>query len=113
MSTIFKKIIEKQIPAQIIHEDDLCLGFKDVNPQAPTHILLIPKKEIPSMKEVTQDDKNLLGHMMVTASEIAAKLGISEKGYRIVLNTGAYGGQTVFHLHMHILGGRSLSWPPG
>jgi histidine triad (HIT) family protein len=113
MSTIFKKIIDKEIPAKIVYEDDLCLAFKDVNPQAPTHIILIPKKEIRSLAEVTAKDKELLGHMLVKCSELARELEVSEKGYRVVINTGAWGGQTVFHLHMHLLSGRALTWPPG
>ncbi len=111
--TIFKKIIDKEIAAKIVYEDELCLAFYDVSPQAPTHILMIPKKEIRSMAEVTADDKNLLGHMMFKCSEIAAKLGVAEKGYRLVVNTNSWGGQSVFHLHIHLLSGRALSWPPG
>jgi histidine triad (HIT) family protein len=111
--TIFKKIIQREIPATVVYEDDICLAFRDIHPQAPTHILLIPKKEIPSMAEVRSDDKDILGHLMVKAAEIAIKEGLDEDGYRIVVNTRAYGGQTVHHLHLHILGGRPLSWPPG
>lgn len=111
--TVFKKIIDKEIPAKIVHEDQLCLAFHDMQPQAPIHVLLIPKKQIRSMAEVTAEDASTLGHMMVTASEIAAKLGLAKNGYRIVANTNADGGQSVFHLHFHILGGRTLTWPPG
>jgi len=111
--TIFKKIIQREIPATIVYEDDLCLAFRDIHPQAPTHILLIPKKEIPSMSEIRAEDQEILGHLMLKASEIAAKEGLDEDGYRIVVNTRAFGGQTVNHLHLHILGGRPLSWPPG
>jgi histidine triad (HIT) family protein len=111
--TIFKKIIAKEIPAKIIYEDDLCLAFHDVQPQAPVHVLLIPKKEIRSMAEVTPQDTGTLGHMMVKASEIAEKLGLSKSGYRIVANTNEHGGQSVYHLHFHILGGRPMAWPPG
>ncbi len=111
--TIFKKIINKEIPATIIHEDELCLAFKDVQPQAPIHILIIPKKEIVSMAELTTDDKALMGHMLVTASEIAKKQGIAEDGYRLVINTNRDGGQSVYHLHMHLLAGRQMGWPPG
>lgn len=111
--TIFKKIIDKEIPARIVYEDDMCLAFHDVSPQAPTHVLLIPKKQIRSMAEVQPEDKELLGHMMVKAAEIAAQLGVAEKGYRLVVNTNSWGGQTVFHLHIHLLAGRSLQWPPG
>jgi histidine triad (HIT) family protein len=113
MSTIFKKIIDKEIPAKVIYEDDLCLAFHDVSPQAPTHVLMIPKKEIRSMAEVTAADKELLGHMFLKCSQVAAQLGVAEKGYRLVVNTNSWGGQTVFHLHIHLLAGRSLSWPPG
>ncbi len=112
--TIFTKIINKEIPAAIVYEDDLCLAFRDIQPQAPTHVLLIPKKPIVSMAEVRGDeDKMILGHLMITASEIAKSLGLSEDGYRLVVNTNSNGGQTVFHLHIHILGGRALHWPPG
>lgn len=111
--TIFKKIIDKEIPAKIIYEDDLCLAFRDIQAQAPTHILLIPKKEIRSMAEVTPVDQNLLGHMMLKASEIASKEGLAKSGYRLVVNTNDDGGQSVHHLHIHLLGGRAMQWPPG
>ena len=111
--TIFKKIIDKEIPAKVVHEDDLCLAFHDVNPQAPTHILVIPKKQIRSMAEVTLEDKALLGHLFFTCSELATKLGVSAKGFRLVVNTNSWGGQTVDHLHIHLLAGRALKWPPG
>lgn len=112
-TTIFGKIIAKEIPAKIVHEDEHCLAFHDVQPQAPVHVLLIPKKAIRSMAEVTAEDAAVLGHIMVTASKIANDLGLSEKGYRIVANTNGDGGQSVYHLHFHILGGRPMSWPPG
>lgn len=111
--TIFKKIIAREIPAKIVFEDETCLAFHDVNPQAPTHILVIPKKEIRSMAMVAPEDAGLLGHLMLKASEIAASEGIAEDGYRLVVNTNAMAGQTVPHLHIHILGGRALGWPPG
>jgi histidine triad (HIT) family protein len=111
--TIFKKILAKEIPAKIVYEDDLCLAFHDAQPQAPVHVLLIPKREIRSMAEVTWQDAGTLGHMMVKASEIAEKLGLSKSGYRIVANTNDHGGQSVYHLHFHILGGREMAWPPG
>ena len=111
--TIFGKIIRKEIPADIIYEDDLCVAFRDIHPQAPTHILLVPKKEITSLAEVKPDDGPLLGHLLLKASELAAKLGLADDGYRVVFNTKAFGGQTVFHLHVHLLGGRPLAWPPG
>jgi histidine triad (HIT) family protein len=113
MSTIFKKIIDKEIPADIVYEDDLCLAFRDIDPKAPTHILIIPKKEIPSMAEASQDDEGLLGHLLVTASRIAKDQGISDSGYRLVANTNNQGGQEVYHLHIHLLGGRQMIWPPG
>lgn len=110
--TIFKRIIDKEIPAKIIHEDDLCLAFHDVNPQAPTHVLVIPKKEIPSLVELSADDQKLLGHLLLVAQKLAAELGLTN-GYRVVINCGPDGGQSVDHLHVHLLGGRQLKWPPG
>lgn len=112
--TIFKKIIDKEIPAKVVFEDDLCLAFHDISPQAPTHILLIPKKEIRSMNDIDKgSDKDILGHLMVKAHEIAQDQKIGDEGYRLVVNTNKNGGQTVDHLHIHILGGRALNWPPG
>ena len=110
--TIFKKIIDREIPADIVYEDELCLAFRDINPQAPTHILLIPKKEISSLAEATSDDHPLLGHLLVKAAEVARSQGLEENGYRVVTNVGSDGGQAVYHLHLHILGGRALTWPP-
>lgn len=111
--TIFKKIIERQIPAKIVYEDDVCLAFRDVNPQAPTHILLIPKKEIVSLGELQDADQAALGHLLLKVSTIAKQEGLAQDGYRVVINTGPAAGQTVFHLHLHILGGRPMQWPPG
>ncbi len=111
--TIFKKIIDKEIPAKVVYEDDLCLAFYDINPQAPTHVLIIPKKEIRSMADITPEDVPLLGHLMLKASDIAKQLGIAENGFRLVANTNSWGGQEVDHLHFHILGGRQMHWPPG
>ena len=112
--TIFKKIIDKEIPADIVHEDEICLAFRDVNPQAPTHILVIPKKEIRSLNDIDPNqDKEILGHLMVTAHQVARNEGLGDKGYRLVANTNDDGGQSVYHLHLHILGGRKLDWPPG
>jgi histidine triad (HIT) family protein len=111
--TIFGKIIRKEIPANIVYEDDLCLAFTDISPQAPTHILVIPKQPIPKLSDVTVADKELLGHLLLTVKKVADNAGLAETGYRVVINTGNEGGQTVFHLHMHILGGRSMQWPPG
>ena len=110
--TIFGKIIRREIPANIVYEDDLCLAFTDVNPQAPTHILVIPKKPIPKLEEAQEDDQNLLGHLLVTVKKVAQQAGLNN-GYRVVINNGNDGGQPVDHLHLHILGGRALSWPPG
>ena len=111
--TIFGKIIRKEIPANIVYEDDLCLAFTDITPQAPTHILVIPKKPIPKLSDASADDKELLGHLLLTVNQVADQAGLTENGYRVVINTGNDGGQTVFHLHLHLLGGRSLDWPPG
>ncbi|HEY9889069.1 MAG TPA: histidine triad nucleotide-binding protein [Candidatus Obscuribacterales bacterium] len=111
--TIFSKIIRREIPADIIYEDDLCLAFRDITPQAPTHVLVIPKKPIPKLTDATPDDKELLGHLLLTVQSVADQLGLAAEGYRVVINTGTNGGQTVFHLHLHLLGGRSLQWPPG
>ena len=110
--TIFTKIINGEIPADIVHEDDLCLAFRDVNPQAPTHVLLIPRKPVESLDGLTEADQQLAAHLMLTVPKIAKQLGLKD-GYRTVVNTGVEGGQTVFHLHIHILGGRNLAWPPG
>lgn len=109
--TIFKKIIDKQIPAQIVYEDELCLAFKDIKPWAPVHILLIPKKEIQTIQDVKPDDAALLGHMMTKVPEIAKAAGVAEKGYRVVINCKEHGGQEVYHLHLHIFGGRQLGRP--
>ena len=113
MSTIFTQIINREIPADIVYEDESCLAFRDINPQAPVHVLLIPKKEIVSMATVETEDQAVLGYLMVKASEIASMLGLSEGGYRLVVNTNLDAGQSVFHLHIHILGGRKFTWPPG
>jgi histidine triad (HIT) family protein len=110
--TIFSKIIRKEIPADIVYEDDLALAFRDVQPQAPVHILVIPKKPIESIATATTADENLLGHLLLIVKRVAAQEGL-DKGYRIVINTGEDGGQTVFHLHLHLLGKRSMTWPPG
>jgi len=110
--TIFSRIIRREIPARIEHEDDLCLAFHDVAPQAPVHLLVIPKRPIPSLADVTEADEPLLGHLVGVAAVLARKLGLDD-GYRLVVNSGRDGGQTVHHLHVHLLGGRSLGWPPG
>ena len=110
--TIFGKIIRKEIPADIVYEDDLVLAFKDIAPQAPVHILVIPKKTIPKVADVRSEDKELLGHLLLAARNVAEEAGL-DNGYRLVINSGIDGGQTVFHLHVHILGGRAMKWPPG
>ena len=112
MSTIFGKIIKREIHADIVYEDDQCLAFRDVNPQAPTHVLLIPKKEIARLADATAEDQALLGHLMVTAGKIARELGVDD-AFRLVVNNGADAGQSVFHLHLHIIAGRGFRWPPG
>ena len=112
VDTVFDKIIRREIPAQIVYEDNLCLAFKDINPQAPVHILVIPKKLIPQLSDTESQDHALLGHLLLTAKRVAAEVGL-ENGYRIVINNGPDGGQTVYHLHLHILGGRQMKWPPG
>ena len=109
---IFLKIANKQIKANIIHEDDQCLAFHDVNPQAPVHVLIIPRKVIPTHADVKPEDSELLGHLHLVAAQLAEKLGIGD-GYRLVLNCKERAGQTVPHLHLHLLGGRNLTWPPG
>lgn len=110
--TIFSKIIRREIPADIVYEDELALAFKDINPQAPVHILVIPKQPIPQLADAESQDQALLGHLLLTAKHIALQAGLNN-GYRVVINTGADGGQTVSHLHLHILGGRHMTWPPG
>lgn len=110
--TIFGKIIRKEIPAEIVYEDELSLAFKDINPQAPTHILVIPKKPISQLDTATSEDRDLLGHLLLTARKVAQQAGL-QNGYRVVINNGNDGGQTVYHLHLHILGDRQMQWPPG
>ena len=111
--TIFSKIIRREIPADIVYEDEQALAFRDVSPQAPTHILVIPKEPLASVADAREQDAALLGHLMVVARKVACDAEILEDGFRLVVNTGKDGGQTVPHLHIHILGGRPLSWPPG
>jgi histidine triad (HIT) family protein len=111
--TLFEKIIARQIPADIIYEDDLVLALRDIKPGAPVHVLIIPKKPIPRIAEAKAEDEKLLGHLMLKAAEIAATLGLKSSGYRLVINNGPDAGESVPHLHCHILGGRSLAWPPG
>ncbi len=110
--TIFKRIIDREIPAKIVYEDDRCLAFEDVHPAAPTHVLVIPKREIASVDEISAADAELIGHLFVVIRELAAKLGLTS-GYRVVANCGPDAGQAVAHLHFHLLAGRKLNWPPG
>lgn len=112
MSTIFSKIIRREIPADIVYEDELCLAFRDINPQAPVHVLLVPKQELARLSDAQPEHQALLGHLMVTAGKLARQLGV-EDAFRLVVNNGAEAGQSVFHLHLHILGGRPFRWPPG
>ena len=111
--TLFEKIIARQIPADIVYEDDLVLAFRDIKPHAPVHVLIIPKKVIPRIADATPADEKLLGHLMLKAAHVAEKLGLKSTGYRLVINNGPHAGESVPHLHCHILGGRALAWPPG
>ena len=111
--TLFEKIVAREIPASIVYEDDLVIAFKDVNPKAPSHALIVPKKPIPRIAEAKAEDEQLLGHLLVKAAEVAKQLGVEESGYRLVINNGPHAGESVPHLHCHILGGRHLGWPPG
>jgi len=110
--TIFKRIIDGEIPARIVHQDALCLAFHDIAPQAPTHVVVIPKKEIASLNDVGDDDAELVGHLFVVIRNLAKQLQLDE-GYRVVTNCGPFAGQSVDHLHFHLLGGRPMTWPPG
>ena len=110
--TIFKKIIDREIPATIVYEDDLCLAFEDIHPQAPTHLIVIPKKEIPSVDDVAEEDEQTIGHLFVAIRKIAAQSGL-DNGYRVVTNCGREAGQEVMHVHFHMLAGRKFGWPPG
>jgi histidine triad (HIT) family protein len=110
--TIFMKIIRREIPARIVYEDEHCLAFHDVNPQAPIHVLVIPREPIPTLSDTRPEHEALLGRLLLTASRVAAQLNLTD-GYRLVINNGAAAGQTVFHLHLHLLAGRSFTWPPG
>ena len=110
--TLFEKIINKEIPAEILYEDDISIVIKDISPQAPTHLLIIPKKVIPKLSDATDEDQDILGHLILLAGKIADQLGLDET-FRLVVNNGAKAGQSVFHLHLHLLSGRPLNWPPG
>ena len=112
MSTLFEKIINREIPADIVYEDEISLAFKDINPQAPVHVLIIPKKTIEKLSDANIEDQALLGHLMLVAGKIAEQLNL-DNTFRIIINNGAGAGQSVFHLHLHLMSGRPLSWPPG
>lgn len=111
--TLFERIINREVPAQIIHEDEQCVAIRDINPQAPIHVLVIPKKVIPRLGEAAGSDQVLLGHLLLTAAELAKREGIADHGYRVVVNQGRHAGESVPHLHVHVLGGRQMKWPPG
>ncbi|MDA0811320.1 MAG: histidine triad nucleotide-binding protein [Verrucomicrobia bacterium] len=113
--TLFEKIVAREIPADILHEDDVCLAFRDISPQAPVHFLVVPKKPIPRIAEAESKDQATLGHLLLTAAAVATAEGLNtaEGGFRMVINNGMHGGETVPHLHVHVLGGRPLKWPPG
>lgn len=110
---LFLKIIAREIPADIVYESDDVLAFRDINPQAPTHVLIIPKEQIPTMNDLTAGQEGLVGKLFLAAGEIAQKEGIAEDGYRVVMNCNRAGGQAVYHIHLHLLGGRQMGWPPG
>ena len=113
MSCIFCRIVNKEIPAKIVYEDDKVLAFHDINPQAPYHILVIPKKHISTLLELTEEDKDLIGHIYLVMNKLARELGVAERGYRVVVNCNEEAGQPVFHVHFHFLAGREMQWPPG
>ncbi|MER2492487.1 histidine triad nucleotide-binding protein [Catenovulum sediminis] len=110
--TIFTKIINREIPADIIYEDELTLAFKDINPQAPLHCLIIPKQPIATINDITEDKRELVGHLYVVAAKIAKQQGVADDGYRVVMNCNEHGGQSVYHIHLHMLAGKPLGWPP-
>ncbi|MCM5703916.1 histidine triad nucleotide-binding protein [Larsenimonas salina] len=113
MSTIFTKIINREIPADIVYEDEHVLAFNDIEPQAPHHVLIIPKREIHTLNDLTEGDAELVGRLHLTASKIARERGFADQGYRVVMNCNEYGGQSVYHIHLHLMGGRQMSWPAG
>ncbi|HTD65430.1 MAG TPA: histidine triad nucleotide-binding protein [Candidatus Limnocylindria bacterium] len=111
--TLFEKIVARQVPAQIVYEDDLVFAFKDINGKAPTHVLIVPKKPIPRIVDATPEDERVLGHLLLKAAAVAKQLGVDNTGFRLVINNGPDAGESVPHLHCHIMGGRQLGWPPG
>ncbi len=111
--TLFGKILRGEIPSDRVYEDEHCIAFRDIHPAAPTHLLVIPRKYIPTLNAIQEDDRFLIGHLVLVAGRIAAQSGIAEDGYRLVVNCNPHGGQTVYHLHLHVLGGRAMLWPPG
>lgn len=111
--TLFEKICDREIPADIVYEDELCVCFRDIAPQAPVHLLLVPRKPIPRIAEAGDEDQSLIGHLFLSARKVAKEQGLAEKGFRLVVNNGPDGGEAVPHLHIHILAGRQLAWPPG
>ena len=111
--TLFEKIIARQIPSDIVYEDDFVIAFRDITPKAPTHVLIVPKKPIPNIAAAKPEDEKALGHLLLKAAEVADKLGLGQSGFRLVINNGPDAGESVPHLHCHILGGRALAWPPG
>jgi len=113
MKTLFEKIIAREIPSVIVYEDGQVMAIRDIDPKAPTHALIFPKTVVPRIAEAKMGDKDLVGHLILKAAEVAAKLGLATGGYRLVINNGANGGETIPHLHVHILGGRQMAWPPG
>ncbi|MEG6614837.1 histidine triad nucleotide-binding protein [Peptococcaceae bacterium 1198_IL3148] len=113
MDCIFCKIINKEIPSEVVYQDERILAFKDINPEAPTHILIIPKKHIPTLLDLQPEDSDIIGHIVLTANKLASQYGLAEQGYRLVSNCKEQAGQTVFHIHFHLLGGRPFAWPPG
>lgn len=113
MDCLFCKLVAREIPADILYEDDQVIAFRDIAPQAPTHVLIIPKRHISTLNDLQEEDCALVGRLQFTAQKIAKSLGIDEAGYRVVMNCNEQGGQTVYHIHMHLLGGRDMTWPPG
>ena len=113
MDCLFCRIVAGEIPADVVHQNERAIAFRDINPQAPVHVLVIPRDHLESLDEAARSDEALLGHLLRVAARVANELGLSDGGYRTVINTGAGAGQSVFHLHLHVIGGRSLSWPPG